>query len=105
MAPNAASACTAILPSPRISSGSRPANSNRRVTISALRQRKMRRADAVPAAAVAASRRTERAGLAQRLIHYNRNRVGEIQAAHPRLEDWYAIDPIGSLRQKVATKA
>src|ERR1700720_1363966 len=99
-APNAASACIATLLLPKISSGSRPANSSRRVTISARRLPKAKKADAAPAAAVAASRRTERAGLAQRFIHHNRNRVGEIQAAHACLEDWNPIDTVRSLGQE-----
>src|ERR1700722_7345040 len=99
-ASNAASACIATLLLPRISSGSRPVSSSRRVTISVRRPPKAKKADAVPAAAVAASRRIERAGLAQRFIHDNRNRVGEIQAAHACLEDWNSVDAIRSLGQK-----
>ncbi len=104
-APNAASACIAIRRSPKVSSGCRPASSSRRAIISVRRRRKARRAVAAAAAAVAASRSPERAGLAQRFIHDDRYRVRKIQAAHARLEDWYAIGPIGSLRQEFFAKA
>ena len=64
-----------------------------------------RRADAVPAAAVAASRRTERAGLAQSFIHDNRHGVREIQAAHAWLEDWNPIRAVNSLGYEIPAKA
>src|SRR5271156_117687 len=103
-APNAASVCIAIRRSPKISNGSRPASSSGRAIISAYRPPLARRADAAPDAAVAASRGTERAGLAQRFIHHNRNRVGEIQAAHACLEDWNPISAVISLGQEIAAE-
>src|SRR5580658_6804364 len=105
MAPNAAFACIATRRSPKISNGFHPASSSNQVTISARRPPRQRRADAVPAAAVAASRRTERAGLAQSFIHDNRHGVREIQAAHARLEDWNPIRAVNSLGYEIPAKA
>src|SRR5580700_3790412 len=103
MVPSAAFACIAIRRSPKISNGSRPASSSSQVIISARRppRERARRADAVPAAAVAALRRTERAGLAQRFIHDNRHGVREIQAAHAWLEDWNPIRAVNSLGYEI----
>src|ERR1019366_5053906 len=106
MAPNAASVCIATPPSPTISSGSRPADSSRRVIISARRPpTAARRADAAPAAAVAPSRSIERAGLAQRFINHDRYRVGEIEAPDARLEDWNPIRTVNSFKHEIAAQA
>src|SRR5208337_293795 len=105
LAQNGASACTATLRLPKISSGYRPANSSRPVTISARRLQRAKRAAAAPDAAAAASRSPERAGLAQRFVHYDRHCVGEIQAAHAWLEDWNPIRAVASLRQEVAAES
>src|SRR5271156_6662488 len=105
MAPNAASACIATRRSPKISNGFHPVSSSSRVIILARRPLMARRADAVPAAAVAALRRTERAGLAQRFIHDNRHGVREIQAAHAWLEDWDPMRAVNSLGYEIPAEA
>ena len=39
----------------------------------------------------------ERAHLAQRLVDHDRNRVGQVEAPHPGLEDW---NPVGGAKPR-----